>query len=64
MRTVTQKWALVGPGFQQNFDTKAQIMLFMAKQWFLDQFPEGYEFAIVPVYVIVEAEPPMLEYYK
>lgn len=64
MRTVTQKWALVGKGFQRNFDTKAQIMLFLANQAFLDQFPEGYEFGIIPVYVVVEAQPLQLEYYK
>jgi len=64
VRTVTQKWALIGPQYQQNFDTKAQIMMQLAQQWFLDQFPEGYEFAIVPVYVVVEVAPLQLEYYK
>ena len=64
MRIVTQVWALVGPGYQQNFDTKAQIMLVLANQAFLDKFPEGFEFGIIPVYVVVEAKPKQLEYYK
>ena len=64
MRTVTQRWALVGPQYQQNFDTKAQIMMHLAQQWFLDQFPEDYEFMIVTIYVVVEASPLQLEYHK
>lgn len=64
MRTVTQKWALISMGFQENFDTKAQIMLRLASPAFLDKFEEGAEFTILPVYVVVESKPLQLEYHK
>lgn len=64
MRTVTQVWALIGPSYQKNFDTKAQLLLYMTQQWFLDQFEEGSEFIITPIYVVVDAAPLQLEYHK
>lgn len=64
MRTVVQEWALIGPGYQENFATKAQIMLHLAQPWFLDQFEELTEFSILPIYVVVDLEPLQLEYHK
>lgn len=64
MRTVTQKWALISMGFQENFNSKAEIMLRLASPAFLDKFEEGTEFSILPVYVVVEGRPLQLEYHQ